>query len=162
MKEILDKITSYNIFNNLLPGVVFVYVLKKFTGYNLIQDDTIAAAFLYYFIGMVVSRFGSIFIQPFLEWVRFIEFDDYKNFVSASKLDNKIELLSEVNNSYRTIVALFTLLLMSKGYKILIENFQISDNASIFIIVILIFLLFVFSYRKQTNFITKRIKINIP
>lgn len=58
MKEILEKVSSYNLFNYLLPGTVFVFVLSKISGYNFIQKDLLIGAFLYYFIGLVISRIG--------------------------------------------------------------------------------------------------------
>ena len=63
MKEIIDKLSSYNIFNYLLPGVLFVAIAKNFTEYNLILDNDFIGAFFYYFIGMVISRFGSLIIE---------------------------------------------------------------------------------------------------
>ena len=101
MKEILDKITSYNIFNYLLPGTLFVYILGNYVGYNLVVENPIIGGFLYYFVGMVVSRFGSVLIEPILVYIKFLKFEDYKNYISASKKDIKIELLSEVNNTYK-------------------------------------------------------------
>ena len=112
MKDLIDKLSSYNIFNYLLPGIIFVVFLKEVIGYNFIQDNNLIGAFLYYFIGMVVSRFGSVIIEPLLKYISFIKFKDYKLFVSASKQDSKLELLSEVNNTYRTISATFILLVL--------------------------------------------------
>jgi predicted membrane channel-forming protein YqfA (hemolysin III family) len=81
MKDILDKLSSYNIFNYLLPGTIFVFVLKKFTGFDLIQSDTLIGGFLYYFIGMIISRCGSVFIEPFLQWTKFVKFEEYKDYI---------------------------------------------------------------------------------
>ena len=39
MKEIIEKISSYNIFNYLLPGIIFVCISKEFTDYSFIQDQ---------------------------------------------------------------------------------------------------------------------------
>lgn len=160
MKELLDKLSSYNIFNFLLPGIVFVYILREFVGYNFIQTDLFFGGFLYYFIGLIISRCGSIFIEPFLKWIKFLKFEDYKNYVTASKVDPKIELLSEVNNTYRTLVSMFILLLISKLYKVITEKYEVSDDTSIILIVTTLFILFIFSYRKQTNYIVKRVKAN--
>ncbi len=161
MKDILDKLTTYNIFNYLLPGTIFVYILKAFTGFDITQTDTLIGGFLYYFVGMIISRCGSVFIEPFLRWTKFVKFEEYKDYIKASKIDTKIELLSEVNNSYRTIISMLTLLLIAKGYKSLIDKFQVNNEISMAIIVVLLFTLFIFSYRKQTNYITKRVKANI-
>lgn len=162
MKDLLDKISSYNLFNYLLPGILFVCIAKEFTDYNLIQDNNFIGAFLYYFIGMVISRFGSLFIEPFLKWTTFLKFADYKRFVVASKQDEKIELFSEVNNTYRTISAMLVVLILTKVYNHFQIAWSISDSFTSIILITSVFLMFLFSYRKQTNYITKRIEANKP
>jgi hypothetical protein len=114
MKDILSKLSSYNLFNYLLPGIIFVVLGSELTRYSFIQQDIVTGVFLYYFIGLVVSRFGSLVIEPLLKRISFLQFVDYKDFTSASKKDDKLELLSEVNNTYRTLCAVFILLLLLK------------------------------------------------
>ncbi len=160
IKDILDKITSYNIFNYLLPGILFVFLTKEITTYNLIQENNLIGAFLYYFIGMVVSRFGSLIIEPFLKKVKFLKFSDYRAFVKASKKDNKIELFSEVNNTYRTILSMFILLIIEKIYLRIKVYYGLQHETTFVILTLFITMLFLFSYRKQTNYITKRIEAN--
>jgi len=46
MKDILDKLSSYNIFNYLLPGVVFVVLAEALTTFHLVQKDVVLAACL--------------------------------------------------------------------------------------------------------------------
>lgn len=162
MKDILDKLSSYNIFNYLLPGTIFVWVAKYLTTYDFILENNFIGAFAYYFIGMTLSRFGSLFIEPALKKISFLKFSEYKDFVRASKADQKIELLSEVNNTYRTITSMFFLLLLLKIYNYFQNSLSISDNVSIIILTIATGGLFLFSYRKQTNYVTKRIKANTP
>lgn len=152
--------SSYNLFNYLLPGILFVCISKQFTDYNFIQENDFIGAFFYYFIGMVISRIGSLFIEPSLKFFSFLKFVDYKNFVSASKKDEKIELVSEVNNTYRTISSLFVILLLLKLFNHFQDSWNIPQNVTILILVVLIFLIFLFSYRKQTNYIAKRIDAN--
>lgn len=160
MKDLLDKLSSYNIFNYLLPGVVFVVIASQLTSYNFIQQDILVGAFLYYFIGLVISRIGSIFIEPFLKFIKFLQFVDYKRFVKASKTDNRIDTLSEVNNMYRTICSLFLMLIAIKGFDWLSSKWLFLAEIKIETLTIFLFLLFLFSYRKQTNYITKRIEAN--
>lgn len=157
MKELLDKISSYNLFNYLFPGVLFVIMSKEFTNYNFVQQNEILGVFLYYFIGMIISRVGSLIIEPILKKTSFIKFSDYKNFISASKKDEKIELFSEINNTYRTIIAMMFLLIILKGYNYLETFWNISKTATSFMGMILLLVMFLFSYNKQTNYITKRI-----
>ncbi len=160
MKELLDKLSSYNIFNYLFPGVLFAIVLSKVSDIDLLQEDIITGAFLYYFIGLIVSRVGSLFIEPFLKWSKFLKFSDYSMFVNASKNDSKIELFSEVNNMYRTLCSLFLLLSLSKLYEIYLQQLSFFKNYGAIVLIALLLLLFLFSYRKQTNYITKRVESN--
>jgi hypothetical protein len=157
MKELFEKLTSYNIFNYLLPGILFVIIAKYFTDYNLIQENNLIGAFLYYFIGMVISRFGSLTIEPILKQIKFVKFSDYKDFILASKKDDKIELLSEVNNTYRTIAAMLFLILVLKCYAYLDVRYHFPKAITFTVLIILILLMFLFAYRKQSSYITKRI-----
>ena len=160
MKDILRKLSSYNLFNYLLPGIIFVVLAREVTHYSFIQQDIVIGMFLYYFIGLVVSRFGSLAIDPLLKRLSFIQFADYKDFVAASKKDEKIELLSEVNNTYRTLCSLFILLLLLKLYEKIEVIFPVPKEWEAIVLVVLLLVIFLLSYRKQTSYITKRIKIN--
>jgi hypothetical protein len=151
MKEILEKITSYNLFNYLLPGVLFCFIATNICGVSLIQPDLITGAFVYYFIGLVISRFGSLVIEPILKKISFVKFAAYKDFVHVSQKDTKIETLSESNNMYRTFIAMFTLIILCKLFKkweLYWVFLHVHENA---IIVVLLLIMFLLSYRKQTN-----------
>ena len=107
MKELLDKLSSYNIFNYLLPGTLFALVAERITDIRIIQSDIVIGLFLYYFIGLVISRVGSLVLEPLMRRVSFVKYAPYKDFVSVSARDPKLEILSETNNMYRTLCALF-------------------------------------------------------
>lgn len=151
MKDILSKLSSYNLFNYLFPGILFVIVGGKVTQYPLIQQDIIIGVFLYYFIGLVVSRFGSLVIEPLLRGISFLHFADYRDFVAASKKDEKLELLSEVNNTYRTLCSLFTLLLLLKLYEVIETKLPFLAEWNTLVLLVLLLIMFLFSYRKQTG-----------
>ena len=38
LKSISEKISSYNIFNNLFPGIIFCSVMTKITRFNFATD----------------------------------------------------------------------------------------------------------------------------
>jgi len=160
MKEILDKISSYNLFNYLLPGVLFAVFASGFTNFKIIQSDIISSVFLYYFIGLVISRFGSLIIEPLLKKIGFVKFADYKDFVNSCKTDIKVETLSEANNMYRTFISLFFLLGLFKLCLLIEEKFSFLKDYNLILLTVLLLLLFLFSYRKQTNYIIKRINSN--
>ena len=62
MEKIVEKIEDYNLFNYLLPGIIFSYALKYYLGIDVFQTNAIEMIFIYYFIGSVISRIGSVFI----------------------------------------------------------------------------------------------------
>src|SRR3989338_7061831 len=160
MKDLLDKITSFNLFNYLLPGVLFVAILDRFTLYSLVQENLVIGAFVYYFVGLVISRFGSLVVEPILRWTSFLKFVSYSDFISASKLDQKIESFSETNNMYRTFVAMLVLLLVLKAYELLALRLAFLNEYGLHILLTVLLITFLLSYRKQTSYIRKRIEAN--
>lgn len=158
MKDILDKLSSYNLFNYLFPGVIFAILASKVTSYNLIQPDIVLGVFVYYFIGLVISRFGSLVIEPSLIRLSILKFADYEAFILASESDGKIETLSEVNNMYRTLCSLFTLVFALKLYEKVKSALPLLRQWDTVILATLLLIMFVLSYIKQTNYISKRVR----
>lgn len=157
MKELIDKISSYNLFNYFFPGVVFTVLLNELTVYNIILDNLLITFFMYYFIGLVISRVGSVAIAPLLKKMKFIRFADYNDFVDASKKDEKIDLLSEVNNMYRTLLALIIVLFIVYGFSKLKELWQFLSIIELHLLATILLVFFLFAYRKQTSFVRKRV-----
>lgn len=157
MKDLLDKLSSYNIFNYLLPGIIFVVLSEKLTSFSFVQKDIVIGVFLYYFIGMIISRIGSLIIEPTLKKIKFISFAAYPQFVAASKIDDKIDILSETNNMYRTFCSVFIFLIVLKCYELILKKLPGFDRYNSLVLIIGLLVLFLFSYKKQTKYITKRI-----
>ena len=157
MKDLFEKISSYNLFNYLLPGILFAVFAEQITHYKFIQSDVLVGLFLYYFIGLIVSRIGSLIIGPMLRTIKFIKFAPYGDFVRASKMDPKIEILSEQNNMFRALIAMFVALAVLKLFELIADWKDLSNATSMYILLALLFIMFVFSYRKQTAFIKQRV-----
>jgi hypothetical protein len=155
MKELLDKLSSYNLFNYLLPGTVFVAAARRISAHTFKDENVVVELFLYYFIGMVISRFGSLTIEPALKNVKFIKFAPYKDFIRASAKDAKIEVLSEQNNTYRTLCAVFLSLGLLKLYDVAVVWKPRTSRTAV---IVGLFVLFVFAYRKQTDYVRKRVE----
>ncbi len=158
MKEILEKLSSYNIFNNLLPGILFVVLAKATTSYDFIQTDIFLGSFLYYFIGLIISRFGSLIIEKILIKTKFVKYADYKKFLLAQKEDESINIMLEANNMFRTLSSMGLLLLLLYLYDYLSTLFEISSTITYILLTVLIVILFLFSFRKQTDYIRKRVE----
>lgn len=161
MKDLLDKLSSYNVFNYLLPGVIFAAFVDHFTTFQIIQENLVIGVFVYYFLGSIVSRIGSLFIEPILKKLKILKFADYEDFVHASKLDSKLETLSEANNMYRTFCALMLAIGVVISYDQLSFQWSVLDSVAPWILLIGLLMLYLFSYRKQTTYITKRVKANL-
>jgi hypothetical protein len=160
LKELSDKISSFNIFNYLLPGILFVVIAKELTGMDLILTRHLLGVFFYYFIGMVICLFGSLVIEPLLQRLNFIKFIDYRSFLLAARNDDQLELLSHINNIYQSMVSMSVLLIIVKVYSYLKYALAIPNSISIIFALVGIIVLFLFSYRKQAMHIAKRIEIN--
>ncbi len=159
MKEVIEKLSSYNLFNYLLPGILFAAFGDYITAYKIIQKDLLIGLFLYYFVGLVISRIGSLILEPIMRRVRFVTFAPYTDFVRASQHDRKIDLFSEQNNMYRTLCALFLSLGMLKFFEIIADSIEVTPEFATYILLGLLFLLLAASYRKQTGFIKKRVEL---
>jgi hypothetical protein len=161
MNDFLNKLSSYNLFNNLLPGILFIVLLNHFTEYKISQENLLINVFLYYFIGLTISRISSISIEPFLQKVKFVTFRDYKLFVNASKNDSKLEILVETNNKFRVLLTTILMVILSKIFFSVNLNFlNFSDNTQQYLLLIFIAIIYLFAYRKQTNYVIKRIDAN--
>lgn len=157
MKNLLEKITSYNIFNYLFPGIIFCSLSDSIAGYKLLVSDLIIGVFVYYFIGLIISRIGSLIIEPFLKAIKILNFAKYSDYIEASKSDPKLEILSENNNMYRTIISIFLSLVSLRIYGFLEIGFPCLVSYRWLIVSIFIIILFAYSYKKQTKYIFNRV-----
>lgn len=155
MKEILDKLSSYNLFNYLLPGVLFAGAVDHLTSHKLIHANIVIGVFFYYFIGLVISRVGSLLLEPTLKKFGFVKYADYKSFVAASKDDAQINVLSEVNNMSRTLLAMLVCIALF----VLIDRVAGPQADAVVQLLVLVGLLalFAFAWRKQTNYVVSRV-----
>jgi hypothetical protein len=120
------------------------------------QANIAVMFFVYYFAGLVISRVGSLLLEPAMKWIGFVRFASYKDFVSATRKDSKIEVLSEQNNVYRTLCTMLVGLALLKAYDVAVPLWNLPGRT---IVGIALFLLFAFSYRKQVEYIRQRVEL---
>lgn len=173
-KNIWEKISSYEIFNNFLPGITFCYLLKNFTVYTLDNGKTWENIFIYYFCGLILSRIGSLVAESLLlkikirnketkEKEQYIKRATYVEYSKASENVPFIKVLNETNNMYRTMVVVFASVIIMKIYELLPVYFTCLNGWLKSVVVVLLLaagmLVFVFSYKKQTDYIRNRVQI---
>jgi hypothetical protein len=157
METLLEKISSYQIFNHILPGTIFSYYLSKSFGINFQNDNMMITFIIYYFIGIIIGRISSIVIEPLFKKLKIAEYQPYQKFIVASKSDKKIILFSEFNNMYRSLITMMLLIGLSEIYRIFAQNIEFCSVWKIFVGILILIILFGFSYSKQSKFIFERI-----
>lgn len=157
MTDLLSKLTSYNLFNYLLPGTVFVVLAEHFTQHSFVQDDALLAFFVYYFIGLVISRIGSLAIEPVLKKSKLVRLAPYQDYVRRSVEDPKIEVLSEANNTYRTLLATVVAVGVLRVSDWASQSLGISVDRDSALLLLGLAVLFVLSYRKQSDYVRSRV-----
>ena len=173
VKNVIEKVSSYHIFNYFFPGIIFCWLIDKVTRVSISTGEVWKDIFIYYFVGMTISRIGSIYIEAALRSVKipnkdrkkepFLNFIPYGDYITASKKDGFIKTLNEMNNTYRTLL---TVVIVATGVKLydiffydMVQGFGDTGNSvSLLILFLLTIILFVNSYRKQTDYIKKRVE----
>ena len=158
MEAILSLLSTYELFNNIFPGIIFSYFLNS-EGYTLVVEkiDIYEKLFIYYFIGLIISRIGSLFLEPFFLKLKIIKFADYTKFLKAEEKDNKISIFVLINNMYRSFIIVFLFNFIYLLYLILQNNFLFCAFMPKLLYISFFFFLFVYSYKKQTEYIRKRV-----
>lgn len=156
--DLLNKISSYNIFNNLVPGVVFSHLISAFGIYTADTGSILTDLFVFYFIGVVISRIGSIFIEPILKMARIVRYSEYNSYLLACEKDHKIPILVEENNQYRTYISMLFMVIAAAGIKRAMDHYGISAGLIKLVVAGILLFMFVLAYRKQTSFIRRRVE----
>lgn len=159
MEDWFKKVSEYQIFNFMLSGAIFVVLLSKTTDIDLLSESLIASFFIFYFVGLVLSRIGSLIIEPVSKKLKLVSYVPYNEYLVALKKDPKLDTLSQENNTYRTLVATFIVyLIVFAANENLADTFAGKSSLLTYAIIILIILIFALAYRKQTSYIVKRVK----
>ena len=92
----------------------------------------------------------------------YIERASYKEYCKVSEQNSFIKTLNETNNMYRTMIAVFACVLVIKIYELLsmhlIDFFSQIGTALEILFLVVVMILFIMSYRKQTDCIRKRVE----
>ena len=108
LTKLLSKLSKYEILNNLIPGVVMCYILSVI-GYNIWIDSLFLNIVIAYIVGMICSRFSSVFVEWLFRKCKFVQWREYKLYNKAKRERPFIATLQENANMYRTMVAVFFL-----------------------------------------------------
>ena len=158
MEKIIDKISEYEIVNNIIPGAVYIYLLNHICTIQIKDEGVIQTIIMSYFIGVVIGRIGSLCMEPIMKKLKFISHADYSKFIDAEKSDNKIQILLRVANMYRTFMSMMLLILITKLLDMWMIKCPVVKGVALWVVIILGILLFFAAFAKQTKIIKKRVE----
>jgi NADH:ubiquinone oxidoreductase subunit 2 (subunit N) len=148
-RDVIDKLSSYNLFNYLLPGFIFVFILKLTTGFFDWMEYNITVLIFIYFTGLVISRIGSLIIEGILIALDKIKKIDTGELFEAMKDNLRIEIIYEAMNMYRTFSATFFVLMFFTMTDMILRA-PAWDRRTIYLLLELaLFILFLFAFKKQ-------------
>lgn len=159
MIDIIKKLDSYQIMTNFLPGAFFGMILRYFFELPIPMENIVEEILVYYFIGFVINRIGSLIVKPILMTIKFIKETPYANYLKAVKADVKLDILSETNNYFRSVLTCFLLLPIVRLMQVLIENVRWIEKSWKGGAIVFLIVLFMFAYRKQTNIVKERAEL---
>ena len=152
IKDIIDKLSSYNLFNYLFPGFLFVIILNYTTTYSEVLPESITVLeqiVLIYFSGLVLSRIGSLIIESILLKLSLIKPLNSSDYLEKSKDNHKLEIIFEAMNMYRTLASM-SLVLSTLTFIKYFSHTELSSQTLIIILMeLLLFALFSFAFCKQ-------------
>ena len=100
MNNFIEKLGTYQIMTNLLPGVFFGTSLKLLLGITLPIENIGEEIIVYYFMGFVINRISSLIVKPILKKCKFIREAPYPDYFKAVKIDSKIDCNINSTNFY--------------------------------------------------------------
>src|SRR5262249_8733703 len=148
----------YNIFNYLFPGALFVFISQALGLFRIDSEDLIQNLFVWYFIGLTISRVGSVIVDPLLIATGWVKQTSYPNYLEAFKRDVKLEAMVEVSNTYRTLATAFLCILATFGARFISQRVQVSSLSLMVLGTVGLVCLYLIAYRKQNAYVRKRVE----
>ena len=166
IEKVIDKISTYEILNRIIQGTIYIVLTEKLTRFSLQDENLLTKIVICYLAGLVIGRIGSLVIEPILchktkKGKAIAHFVPYNEYVEAEKLDETrhIKEFLAINNMYRSLITTMLALLFTIIISYIWDCAIVNHIAWVIpFIIILLMILFILSYRKQTGYIKKRVE----
>lgn len=159
IKTIIDRVSSYQFFNFIYPGLLVAGILDIYSVVNIFDLNIWYIMLICYFLGMMSSRIGSLVIEEILVKCKGLERFEYEDFNEAEKNNSKVTLHLELSNMYRTLTAVCFEIFVAKIVSCFYD-FGFAMPKDVTIGIILLFVIFGFSFVKQYGYLKKCIAAN--
>lgn len=157
MEKIIEKINSYNLFTNIIPGyliLMFNMYCFNFSDFKIGEQLIIA-----YFFGQTLNRLGSVLIGKILLKITKEKGESYDKYILASDNDKKINVLLQERNTYRTLCTLFITCIFELLFSKIVDMFNVSNNIALVLLLIVLIVIYAISYCKYNKYIADRVRI---
>lgn len=152
-------ISSYNLINYFVPGVVFVYFIENLTTLKITSGDILVDIILYFVLGIAVNRFGSLFLKDYFRVLanKKVIRNDYVDYVNAIKQDSELKLINEMTDLYKTFATILLLLPLIKLFEFTRMKYDFVNEISIPFTLALLLVLSIMAFNAQEYYSSKRI-----
>jgi hypothetical protein len=151
VKNILDKLTSYNLFNYLFPGSVFLILLHESTNLIGYLEFDLTTVILVYFIGLILSRLGSLLIEKMVLSYKSEKPINTKLLFKKFKGNIKLEIIHEAMNMYRTLASMSFCLAVVTLIDVVFNSGYNRDSIVWIVAEVSVSVLFICAFYKQRN-----------
>ena len=150
ISKLSEKISHYEFLVNLIPGSALCFILS-YIGYPILDYNMVVCIAICYLVGLINGRFASLVIEGLCRITKFIKWKEYEFYIAAKEKRPYIEKMQEEANMFRSFVSVFFVSIIAYGVKQILPLCDFLQQNGFCILMALLFLLFLFSYRKQTN-----------
>lgn len=150
LTKLFEKISHYEILNNLIPGSALCLILN-YIGYPILEYNGWVCIVICYLVGIINSRFSSVAIEWICKKTHLIEWRDYELYNKAKKERPFIATLQESANMFRAFFSVFFISLCAYGIMKLSIKWTWLAQYGMLILLVALLLLFALSYCKQIN-----------
>ena len=150
ISKMIERISRYEIINNLIPGTALCFILSHL-GYPILNYNAGISVVICYLVGLINSRFSSLIVEGICRKVNIVQWRKYELYIAAKAKRPFIETLQENANMYRAFVSVFFISLIAYVIQRIMPKCVFLQNNGIWILIVVLLVLFLFSYRKQVN-----------
>ena len=155
--NVFEKLSSYNLVTNLVPGAVLAVGLR-YAGLPVVDPEKVGTfVVLAYALGALSSRLGSLILDPALHRSGLLPARDYKAFVEASATDPKMDVLVETANGYRTFTSAGVLFFVLIGAFKVATGLGVAQSEMLVAAAAATTVVFGLSYKKQDSYVSARV-----
>lgn len=157
MSDLAYLISNTRIVSCLVPGAMMCVFINNYFRVDFLKNDALFNIIIFYAVGVVIGRVGSIVIEPFFKNIGLIEKDNYARFIEAEERNPKLNTIDEICRFYRSLVALMIIIIVGLIVSFFLKMYSLWISFGALIAAILILVLMVFAYRKQSKYTIERI-----